>query len=81
MICYLINAHVFTSIWTATPDLTASAPGHTNTPSTRPTPAHLNPALLKHSSIWFIIKEHEVYDELSLFYVGQQTKKTFQTDL
>lgn len=28
---------------------------------------------LKSSSIWFIIKEHEVYDELSLFYIRQWT--------
>lgn len=28
-----------------------------------------SPAFLKHSSIWFIIKEYEVYDELSLFYI------------
>lgn len=30
---------------------------------------------LKHSSIWFIIKEYEVYDELSLFYFQQWMKK------
>ena len=35
----------------------------------------LEPRILKHSSIWFIIKEYEVYDELSLFYILQWMKK------
>lgn len=70
---------LFTSIRTTTFDLwlsrTVSAPGHTNTHlSTRTIPvpwSPLEPRILKHSSIWFIIKEYEVYDELSLFYILQ----------
>lgn len=55
------------------------APCHTSTSSTHTSLvpwSPLEPRVLKHSSIWFIIKEYEVYDELSLFYILQWMKKT-----
>lgn len=75
-----VYLHQDNDLW---PCLTASAPGHTNTLSTRTIPvpwSPLEPRILKHSSIWFIIKEYEVYDELSLFYILQWMKKKVETN-
>lgn len=58
------------------PDLTEQ----THRPAPGPIPGPWSapePRFLKHSSIWFIIKEYEVYDELSLFYIRQWMKKSF----
>lgn len=52
---------------------------HTCLPPTPRSPHHTH--ILKHSSIWFIIKEYEVYDELSLFYILQWMKKSFKTNV
>lgn len=88
MICYLgaqSHTSMFTSIRATTFDqaLLCLLPGHTNTLSTRTilVPwSPLEPRILKHSSIWFIIKEYEVYDELSLFYILQWMKKKVETN-
>ena len=69
---------VFPSTRTTTFDLLCPLPSSpTHRPRVNPDP-HLTPPprILKHSSIWFIIKEYEVYDELSLFYILQWMKNT-----
>lgn len=85
MICYLPDQSLCVlpplgqrpnDLW---PGLTVSAPATQthcpHVPISVPW-SPLEPRILKHSSIWFIIKEYEVYDELSLFYILQWMKKT-----
>ena len=79
-LCWPLPPGLWPLFWA--PGLTGSASSHTiaHYPHVLyhawyPGP-HFEPRVLKHSFIWFIIKEYEVYDELSLFYILQWMRKS-----